>query len=152
MEMTKKVKLVYTLLLNLPITLAISLAAQMIGRGRIEAGPFLLSFLLSYLICFLLGMCLPLVPWGMRFARACKAQPGGLGFSLLITAVVNLAYVVVNTLILTFVNVVLLAHLPVTVFLLSVLRSILPIYLVGFVVAFLWNPTAQKLAHRLCGE
>ena len=98
-------------------------------------------------------MCTPAVLWGLGFARAFKAEPGSLKFGLLVNVIVNLVYVVVNCLILTWFNVCLLGHAPFwPAYPISVLKMFIPIYIVGYIVSFLWNQPADKIARKICNE
>ena len=152
MRMTPKTKLVHTLLLNIAMCLAMSTLALLLSPGGLKPMSLLINFLLSYVICFIIGMVIPIVPLGMKLARACKAKPGSLAFSMIITALVNLFYTVINGLALTIFNAVLLGGAPWAAVPGSFLATFLPLYLLGFVVATLWNPIAMRLAHRITGE
>ncbi len=152
MKMTFKTRLVHTLLINLPMCFCMSLLALLLSPGGVTPMGLLINFLLSYAICFLVGMLLPLVPLGMKLAGACKQKPGSLGFSLIISAVVNLFYVVINGLCLGTFNAVILGGAPWRVVPMSFLSTFLPLYAAGFVVVLLWNPVAMRLAHKITKE
>ncbi|MBQ7148753.1 MAG: hypothetical protein IJR96_08370 [Pseudobutyrivibrio sp.] len=152
MNMSKKCQAVNVLIMNVPIALAISLAAQLIATGTVVPRLLLINFCLAYVISFLVGMFLPAVPWGLKFAGKCKAQPETLKFGLLVNVIVNLVYVVVNCLFLTYFNVVMLGHQPIKIYFIAMLTTFIPIYLVGYVVSFLWNRPAEKIARNICNE
>ena len=152
MNMSKKCQAVNVLIMNVPIALAISLAAQLIATGTVVPRLLLINFCLAYVISFLVGMLLPAVPWGLKFAGKCKAQPETLKFGLLVNVIVNLVYVVVNCLFLTYFNVVMLGHQPIKIYFIAMLTTFIPIYLVGYVVSFLWNRPAEKIARNICNE
>ena len=156
--MSTKCKVLNTLIMNIPIALAISLAAQLLAIAAGEAPGFsgkllAMNICLAYVISFLVGMLLPAVPWGVGFARKCGAKPGSLPFGLLVNVIVNLVYVLVNCLILTWFNVCFLNHAPFfPVYFIQVAKMFIPIYIVGYIVSFLWNQPADKIARRICGE
>ena len=152
MNMSKKCQAVNVLIMNVPIALAISLAAQLIATGTVVPRLLLINFCLAYVISFLVGMFLPAVPWGLKFAGKCKAQPETLKFGLLVNVIVNLVYVVVNCLFLTYFNVVMLGHQPIKIYFIAMLTTFIPIYLVGYVVSLLWNRPAKKIARNICNE
>ena len=152
MNMSKKCQASNVLIMNVPIALAISLAAQLIATGTVVPRLLLINFCLAYVISFLVGMFLPAVPWGLKFAGKCKAQPETLKFGLLVNVIVNLVYVVVNCLFLTYFNVVMLGHQPIKIYFIAMLTTFIPIYLVGYVVSFLWNRPAEKIARNICNE
>ena len=151
-KMSTKYRVVNTLIMNIPICIAMVITAQMLGRGYLEARASIVNFVLAYVVSFFVGMFAPLVPWGLGFANKCGAKPGSLPFGLLVNVVVNTGYVVVNSLLLTYFNVILMGGAPMAAFLPSVLGSFVPIWLVGYIVSFLWNQPAQNIAHNLTGD
>ncbi len=160
MKMSTKCKAVYTLIMNIPVALAIALSAQLLATGTVVIGLLLLNFLLAYVISFIVGMLIPVAKWGVGFAMACKAKPDSLPFGLLVNLVVNFVYVVVNCLILTFFNVVILngdniragGGDPIIAYFMGILTTFVPIYLIGYVVSFLWNRPAENIARNICHE
>ncbi len=152
MEMSKKCKVIYTLLMNIPVALAIAITAQLLAIGKIVVGLLLVNFALAYVISFVVGMLIPVGKLGVKFAFACKAKPDTLVFGLLVNVVVNLIYVVVNCLILTYFNVVILGHAPIIAYFMGIVTTFVPIYIVGYIVSFIWNRPAEKIAHSISGE
>lgn len=153
MNMSKKCKIVNTLLMNIPIALSISLAAQLLGTGTVDLKLLGINFVLAYIISFAVGMLIPAVKWGVGFAMACKAKPDSLPFGLLVNVIVNLVYVVVNCLILTYFNVCFLGKQPFfPVYFIAMAMTFIPLYIVGYIVSFLWNRPAEKIARSICGE
>ena len=156
--MSTKCKVIYTLIMHIPIALFISLTAQLLAimAGEAPGFSFVLlaeNFGLAYVISFIVGMCIPAVKWGVGFAMACKAKPDSLPFGLLVNVIVNLVYVVVNCLCLTYFNVCLLNHAPFwPVYFLSIAKMFIPIYIVGYIVSFLWNRPAEKIARNITKE
>ena len=155
--MSTKCKVIYTLIMNIPIALSISLAAQLLAIAAGEAPGFSIgllgiNFCLAYVISFLVGMFIPAVKWGVGFAMKCKAKPGSLPFGLLVNVIVNLVYVVVNCLVLTYFNVCILNHAPISAYFGSMAKMFIPIYIVGYIVSFLWNQPAEKIARKICHE
>lgn len=151
-NMSTKYRIVSTLITNIPICIAMVFTAQLLGTGKIMPVPSLINFVLAYGVSFLIGMFLPLVPWGLAFASKCGAKPNSLPFGLLVNVVVNLGYVVINSLLLTWFNVILMGGAPMAAFLPAALGSFVPIYVVGYIVSFLWNQPAGKIAGNICGE
>lgn len=161
-----KCKVISVLLTNTLIALSISITAQIVGQlletGTVHFSFALLgiNFCLAYIISFAIGMLIPAVPWGIKFALKCKAKPDSLPFGLLLNLIVNTVYVVINCLILTYVNVFILspaftgAPKPpfIPVYPLSVVSTFVPIWVVGFIVSFLWSQPADKIAHKICKE
>lgn len=152
MNMSTKCKVIYTLIMNIPVALSISLTAQLLATGTVVANLLLINFALAYVISFAVGMLLPVGKWGVGFAMACKAKPDTLKFGLLVNVIINFVYVVVNSLILTFFNVIILAHAPIIAYFIGVATTFIPIYIVGYIVSFLWNRPAENIAKNICGE
>ncbi len=151
-KMSLKYRIVNTLIMNIPICIAICITAQLLGTGTVVLNLTLINFCIAYVVSFLVGMFIPLVPWGLGFAKVCKAKPDSLPFGLLVNVVVNFGYVFVNSIVLTYFNVNILGGAPLPVFFISLVANFIPIYLVGYVVSFLWNKPAQILAAKICGE
>lgn len=150
--MSLKRKTIYTLIMNIPIALSISLTAQLLATGTVVLQLLLLNFALAYLISFVVGMVIPVVQWGVGFANVFHAKKDSLPFGLLVNVIVNLVYVVINCLILTWFNVVYLGGQPMQVYFIAMISTFIPIYLVGYVVSFLWNTPSMKISARICGE
>ena len=77
--------------------------------------------------------------WGISFALACKTKPDTLPFGLCINVIVNLVYVVVNCLILSYFNICILEKAPIIAYFIGMATTFIPIYIVGYIVSFLWN-------------
>ena len=150
--MSRKCNAIFVLLVNLPVAIAIAITAQLLAVGKIIFPLLAINFPIAYGIAFLIGMFLPAPKWGVAFAMKCKAQPDTLKFGLLVNVVVNMVYVVILVTLLTFFNVVILNHGPIIGFVMGVLTSFIPIYLVGFVVSFLFRMPAENLAKKICKE
>ncbi len=150
MEKSLKYRAANTLIMNIPVAAAISLTAQLLAIHTVIPQLFFINFGIAYVISFLIGMFIPAVRWGIGFATVCKAKPDSLPFGLCINVIVNLVYVVINCIILTFFNVVILNGAPVIAFFIGMATTFVPIYLVGYVVSFLWNRPSEKIAEKIC--
>ncbi len=152
MQKSFKWRAVNVLIMNIPIALAISLTAQLIAVGTVIPKLLLINFLIAYVVSFVVGVAVPAVKWGIGFAMFCKTKPDTLPFGLCINAVVNLVYVVVNSLILTYFNVCILNHAPIIAYFIGMVTTFIPIYIVGYIVSFLWNRPAEKITDSICGK
>lgn len=150
--MSTKCKVVYTLVMNTPIAIAISLTAQLLATGTVNIKLLLINFALAYAISFAVGMFIPVEKWGVGFAMACKAKPDTLKFGLLVNIIIDLVYVIVNCLILTYFNVIILGHAPLIAYFIGIASMFVPIYIVGYIVSFIWNRPAVYIAKKVCGE
>lgn len=152
MEHSFKFRLVNALIMNIPVAATISLVAQYLAIHTIILPLFLINFVIAYIVSTLVGVFIPAVKWGFGFAMACKAQPDTLKFGLCINAVVNLVYVVCNSIVLTYFNVVIMNHAPVIAVLFGILETFIPIYIVGFIVSFIANRPAENIAKSIVKE
>lgn len=140
------------LIMNIPIALSISLAAQLLATGKVNGKLLLINFSIAYLISLIVGLFVPCVPWGLAFASACKAKPGSLPFGLLVNVVVNFCYVLVNCVFLTWFNICVLNHGPIQAVPFGIISSFIPLYIVGYIVSFLWNKPAENITRAIVKE
>ena len=163
MPMQPKTRLVNVLLTNIPMAICMSFVASWIGLSRagIPQEAFMPALMrsvsinipLSYVISFFVGMFVPAPKWGMSFAGRFGVTPrDGIKFGLLMSAVINTVYVIANSVILTYVNAVVLGGAPMAAYLPALLGGFVPCWLVGFAIAFFWAPRAEKIARNVCND
>ena len=161
MPMKKSTKLMKVLLTNVLIAVSISLVASYIGvkSANVPEEAFVPAFLsttgmnivMSYVISFVVGWFIPAEKWGFAFARVCGAKPSdGLKFGAILNVVVNSVYVVVNALILTYVNAIVMQGMPLEMFPMALFGSFFQCWLVGYVVSLVWAPACEKIARKKC--
>ncbi len=146
---SKKLTAVYALIMDLPLSIIVTVVALALG-GNLNMQSFVPSCILAYVVTFILNF-LPVGKWGVDFAMK-HSQPGTLKFGLLVNAVIALVFTVVLDLIMTFFGVVLTAHAPMSEYFKAVLGGFIPCYIASFIVAFIWNPVADKLSRNICNE
>ncbi|MCI9124167.1 MAG: hypothetical protein HFH35_08830 [Eubacterium sp.] len=147
-------RILNTLFMNIPITLALCLFAQMLSvwKGQAESfrwSVFGLNCVVAYISATIIGLGIPSVPLGMAFARKFGAKEGTLPFALLLNLVVNTVYTLFLSIIMTFVNVYLLAGAPLPAVLFGVLENFIPIWIVCYIISLISAPVCQNLAIRL---
>lgn len=147
-----KYRAVNALIMNIPIALSISLTAQLLAIHTVIPKLLGINFLIAYVISFIIGVTVPAVKWGISFALACKTKPDTLPFGLCINVIVNLVYVVINCLILSYFNICILEKAPIIAYFIGMVTTFIPIYIVGYIVSFLWNRPAEKIAKSICGD
>ena len=147
-----KYRAVNALIMNIPIALSISLTAQLLAIHTVIPKLLGINFLIAYVISFIIGVAVPAVKWGISFALACKTKPDTLPFGLCINVIVNLVYVLINCLILSYFNICILEKAPIIAYFIGMATTFIPIYLVGYIVSFLWNRPAEKITKSICGE
>lgn len=159
MPMKKSTKLMKVLLTNILIAISISIVASYIGikSANVPEEAFMPAFLsttgmnvvMSYIISFFVGWFIPAEKWGFAFAHACGAKPSdGLKFGAILNVVVNTVYVVINALILTYVNAIVMQGMPLAMFPLALFGSFFQCWIVGYVVSLLWAPKCEQIARK----
>ena len=163
MPMKNSTKLVKVLLTNIPIAISISLVASYVGisSAGVPEEAFMPAFLsttamnigLSYIISFFVGWFIPSEKLGFAFAGKCGLTPrDGLKFGLTLNVVVNSIYVVINALILTYVNAIVIQGMPIQMFPLALFGSFFQCWLVGYVVSLLWAQRAEGIARKAMND
>lgn len=163
MPMKNSTKLVKVLLTNIPIAVCISLVASYIGisSAGVPEEAFMPAFLstaainivMAYIISFFIGWLIPAEKWGFAFAGAFGLKPtDGIKFGLVLNIVVNTVYVVVNAVILTFVNANVMQGMPISMFPMALLGSFFQCWIVGYIVSLLWAQPAEKIARNLMND
>ncbi|MFA9463055.1 MAG: hypothetical protein ACERKN_02075 [Velocimicrobium sp.] len=146
--MKGKTKLLYVLIINIPVAIAIALTAQLLAIGKIIVSLFIINLLIAYGIAFLIGMLIPVEPIGVGFAKLFKVKEGVV-FGLLVNLPINFIYVTLISLIMTCFNVVILEKLPIGAFVGGFLGTYPVLYIVGYIVSFIANRPAMKTAQRI---
>jgi uncharacterized membrane protein YeaQ/YmgE (transglycosylase-associated protein family) len=149
MQKSKKLTAVYALIMDLPLSIIVTLVALLLG-GNLSMSSFIPSCILAYVVTFILNF-LPVGKWGFDFAIK-RDQPGTLKFGLLINMVIAFVFTLVLDLIMTYFGVVITAHAPMSEYWKAVAGGFIPCYIASFVVAFLWNNVADKLSRQICNE
>lgn len=152
----KSTQIVNILLLNIPIAGILCWFAQMLSvwKGEIPAfsmSQFWLNIPIAYIAATVIGLSLPCAKWGAAFALKCGAKPDTLKFGLLLNVVVNTIYTLLLAIIMTFVNVYLLAGAPLIAVVFGVIGNLIPLWLICFVISFVCAPICQKLAMKITG-
>lgn len=163
MPMKNSTKLVKILLTNIAIAISISIVASYIGiqSANVPEEAFMPAFLsttamnigLSYVISFFVGWFIPTEKLGFGFAMKCGLKPSdGLKFGATLNVVVNTIYVVINALILTYVNAIVMQGMPLEMFPLALFGSFFQCWIVGYVVSLFWAPAMEKVARKLMND
>ncbi len=151
-QLSLKHRIINTLIVNIPIALGIVITAQLLANGNVQLIPSLINFALAYTISFLIGMFIPLVPWGLGFAAKCKAKEGSLPFGLLVNVVVNTGYVLIVGFCLTIFNIKIMGGAPWIAWFFGWISTFVPIWIVGYIISFLWNQPAEKITKAICKD
>ena len=70
----------------------------------------------------------------------------------MLNIVVNTVYVVINAVILTFVNANVMQGMPLEMFPMALMGSFFQCWIVGYIVSFLWAQPAERIARKLMND
>lgn len=160
MPMKTKTKVIKILLTNIPLAAAVAsvatylglLGAGLSGDALVQAlGPAIaMNFFLAYVISFFVGFFVPCEQWGFAFAQSRGLNPSdGIKFGIAINLVVNTVYTLINSLILTYINAIIMQNAPLAVYIPALLGSFVPCWAAGFIVSLQLAPMMEKLARTI---
>lgn len=152
----KKFKVVKTFLMNTPISLTMSVVAQVMNLllGHISAlniGEMALSFVVSFLFAFVIGYFVPIDEWGMGFAGKLGAEIGTHKFDVLANLVVNTYFCILMTMFMTWFSMCVRGNAPIRAVPGGFLEMIGPVWVCCFVVSLLTQQPAIRITKQLCG-
>lgn len=152
----KKFKVVKTFLMNTPISLTMSVVAQVMNLllGHISAlniGEMALSFVVSFLFAFVIGYFVPIDEWGMGFAGKLGAEMGTRKCDVLANLVVNTYFCILMTMFMTWFSMCVRGNAPIQAVPGGFLEMIGPVWVCCFVVSLLTQQPAIRIAKQLCG-
>lgn len=146
---SKKLTAVYALIMDLPLSIIITLIALALAHNL--TGPsFLGSFILAYVLTFIVNF-LPAPLWGFRFAVK-HAQPGSFKFGLLLNIVVAAVFVVILDICMTAFGMVMSGGFVGSEYVKAVLGGFIPCYVPTLIIALFWNGVADRLSRAIVGE
>lgn len=150
MQKSKKLMAVNALIMDLPMSIVVTLVALLVGHN-LTPQAFVMNVILAYIITFLINMFIPFPKWGFAFASK-FAQPATRKFGLLFNVLVAFIFTVILDLVLAAVGVLLIAHQPFNVFILAALGTFIPCYVTAYVIALICNGPADTLSRKICHE
>lgn len=149
MQKSKKLTAVYALIMDLPLSIIITLIALSLAHN-LTLPSFVFNVLLAYGLTFFVNF-LPAPKWGFDFAVK-RAKPGTFRFGLLLNMVVSAVFVVILDLTMTAVGVLGFGQGTFSAYLIAVLVGFLPCYVPTLIIAMLWNGVADKWSRAICKE
>lgn len=152
----KKFKVVKTFLMNTPISLTMSVVAQVMNLllGHISAlniGEMALSFVVSFLFAFVIGYFVPIDEWGMGFAEKLGAEMGTHKFDVLTNLVVNTYFCILMTMFMTWFSMCVRGNVPIGAVPGGFLEMIGPVWVCCFFTSLVTQYPAIRIAKQLCG-
>lgn len=150
MQKSKKLTAVFALIMDLPMSIIVTLVALLVANN-LNGPAFIMNCILAYIISFLINMLIPAPKWGFDFAVK-HAEPGTFKFGFLLNLVVAFVFTVILDLALGAVGMLIIAHQPFSVYIIGSLVSFIPCYVTVFIIAMLWIGPSDKLSRKICNE
>ena len=158
MKITKS-KVVYNLLLNIPVTCMLTLTAQFLNNGGfiVYWKDFLINFSISFPIAMAIGLILPLVGLGKWFTGLFHVKNDtythNLAYRLLATFFVSFLYSLILSPISYLINRLIFdPNYPLAKYVLDCMKTIPVMIGVGFVSSLFFDIPAYKAAHKIDPE
>lgn len=150
MVKSKKLMAVNALILDLPLSIVVTLVALLVGKN-FSTQAFIMNCILAYIITFLINMFVPFPKWGFAFASK-FAQPATFKFGVFFNILVAAVFTIILDIVMAAVGVLIIAHQPFIVFVFAALGTFIPCYVTAFIVALICNVPADKLSRAICHE
>lgn len=150
MQKSKKLTAVYALIMDLPLSIVITLIAINLAHN-FTLQMFVMNTIIAYILTFLINMFIPAPKWGFTFAVK-HAKPGTFKFGLLLNMIVAGVFVIILDFAMTGIGVLGFQHLGMKVYLISVLGGFIPCYFPTLIIAMLWNGPSDRMSRAICRE
>lgn len=150
MQKSKTLTAVYALIMDLPLSIVITLIAIGLAHN-FTLQMFVMNSIIAYILTFLINMFIPAPEWGFRFAVK-HAKPGTFKFGLLLNIIVAGVFVIILDIVMTGIGVLGFQHLGMRAYLTAVLGGFIPCYIPTLIIAMLWNGPADRLSRAIVRE
>ncbi len=150
MSTKTKIDLVMNLMYNLLLAVVLSAIAEAINAGGITMPNLLIDTIISYILEMFIAMCLPFTKWGQAFAIK-RATPGSKKFRVLVSGVTAFCFATVMSLAMSFIGVVLMAHLPLFVWGIAWLKIWFLFIAIAWACAYFLIPVFVGIAMSILG-
>ena len=154
MQKSNKLTAVYALIMDLPLSLVITLVALALSNldapGSLNGPNYIRMAILAYVVTFFVNF-IHAERWGFAFA-AKHSQPGTLKFGILLNVVVAAVFCVILDLIMTAVGMIAGGAFSFGPYIAAVLKGFIPCYIPTLIIAFFWNNVADKWSRAICNE
>lgn len=148
MDKQFKVILYMNIMFNLLLAIVLSVVAQFMSQGGVAFPAILGDILMSFVLEMVIALGLPFAKWGMVLG-ARYAEPGTLKFRILQTTGTVVPFATLMCLGMSFIGSVLIARLPIPVWL-SAFRGMLPVFIVlGWILSFIFVPIFMGIAEKM---
>lgn len=143
-----KTALVMNLMYNLLLAVVFSTAAHMMSMGDVSFPAILLDILMAYVLEMIIALCLPFSKWGTELAGR-YAESGTLKYRGIMTTGTAVPFAVTMCLGMSFIGSVVIAHLPVVIWI-RTFGKMLPVFMVmGWILSFILVPVCMGVASKI---
>lgn len=150
MQKSKTLTAVYALIMDLPLSIVITLIAIGLAHN-FTLQMFVMNSIIAYILTFLINMFIPSPKWGFRFAVK-HAKPGTFKFGLLLNIIVAGVFVIILDIVMTGIGVLGFQHLGMKAYLIAVLGGFIPCYVPTLIIAMLWNGPSDRISRAIVKE
>ena len=154
MQKSAKLTAVYALIMDLPLSLVITLVALALSNldapGSLNFPNYCRMALIAYVVTFFVNF-LHAERWGFAFAVK-HAKPGTFKFGLLLNLVVAGVFVIILDLIMTAVGMIAGGSFAFGPYIAACLKGFIPCYVPTLIIAMFWNNVADKWSRQICNE
>jgi drug/metabolite transporter (DMT)-like permease len=146
-------KLIYNILINIPVCFALSLAGALIVSSTIDWANFAINFSISFVMAMLIGLFVPLTAIGRWFTALFHVKNDtythNLPYRILATFISSCIFYFAISPVLTLTNYFLIPGQDFQTCLLHWLINLPFMFLVGFLSTLISDVGAYKAAHRI---
>ena len=136
MPKSKKLTAVYALIMDLPLSIVVTMVALALG-GNLTMERFIPSFCLAYVLTFFINF-LPVGMIGFKFASK-YAEDNTFKFGLLTNVVIAFCVFIAG-------------NGTMNDYLFAVVAGFVPCYIPTLIIAMIWYPVADKASRAICHE
>jgi len=145
--------IVFNLVMNIPLATAMSVGGMLLSGNadKLATPALLVNILIGFVLACIVNAVFPIPVIAMKFPTLFKVNPESAGGRILGNVPVVLIFTLIIGLVMNFVNVQIFGGAPAPAFLFAFLGTLLPMYILCFVVAMIFIPIAQGAAAKATG-
>ena len=150
MSTERKVDIVMNLMYNLPLAVIFSVIAETMNMGGVTWPMVLIDTIVSYILEMIIALWFPYHKWGIK-AAVSHAEPGSRKFHVILSGVTATPFAITMSLAMSFIGSILMAHMPVFIWLISFLKVVFIFIAIAWACAYFVLPIFMNLAKKIVG-
>jgi len=145
---------VFNLVMNIPLATAMSVGGMLFSGNsdKLLTPALLVNILLGFVFACIVNAVFPIPLIAINFPKLFKVDSESVPGRILGNVPVVLIFVIIIGLVMNFVNVQVFGGAPFPAFLFAFLGTLIPMYILCFVVAMIFIPIAQGAAGKACAQ